>query len=138
MPTQHKNKTLATFLALTFGAIGVHRFYLRGPFDRLGILHVCCIPLVGMVYGAGHAPNVFWVLLPVLVSAIVGFLEALVIGVTPDEKWDARQNAASGRSSNTSWLVALLLVITMLVGMTVLIGTIARLSDLLNTGGAYG
>jgi uncharacterized membrane protein len=138
MPTQHKNKTLATFLALAFGAIGVHRFYLRGPFDRLGILHLCCIPLVGMVYGAGHAPNLFWVLLPVLVSAIVGFLEALVIGVTPDDKWDARHNPVSGVSSNTSWLVALLLVITMLVGMTVLIGTISRLFDLVYTGGAYG
>lgn len=138
MPTPHKNKTLATFLALAFGAIGAHRFYLRGPFDRLGILHLCCIPLTGMVYGAGHAPNIFWVLLPLLVSAIIGYIEALVIGVTPDEKWDARHNPASGRSSQTSWVVALLLVLTMLIGATVLIATIARLSDLVNTGGAYG
>ena len=138
MPTSHKNKTLATFLAFLFGAIGIHRFYLRGPLDRLGLLHVCCIPVMGIVYGAGHAPNVFWVLLPLLVSAIVGFVEALVIGVTPDEKWDARHNPGSGRTSNTSWVVALLLVATMLVGTTVLIGTIARLSDLVNTGGAYG
>jgi TM2 domain-containing membrane protein YozV len=138
MPTSHKNKTLATFLAFLVGAIGIHRFYLRGPLDRLGLLHVCCIPVMGIVYGAGHAPNVFWVLLPLLVSAIVGFVEALVIGVTPDEKWDARHNAGSGRTSNTSWVVALLLVATMLVGTTVLIGTIARLSDLVNTGGAYG
>jgi uncharacterized membrane protein len=138
MPTTHKNKTLATFLALVFGAIGVHRFYLRGAVDRLGLLHVCSVPLTGIVYGAGHAPNVFWVLLPLLVSAIVGFVEALVIGVTPDEKWDARHNAGSGRSSHTSWVVALLLVVTMLVGATTLIGTIARLSDLVNTGGAYG
>jgi uncharacterized membrane protein len=138
MPTPHKNKTLATFLAFAFGAIGVHRFYLRGPLDRLGILHVCCVPVMGMVYGIGHAPNMFWVLLPALVSAIVGFLEALVIGVTPDEKWDARHNAGSGRTSHTSWVVALLLVLTMLVGMTTLIATIARLSDLVNTGGAYG
>jgi TM2 domain-containing membrane protein YozV len=138
MPTPHKNKTFATFLALAFGAIGAHRFYLRGPLDRLGLLHLCCIPLAGMVYGAGHAPNIFWVLLPVLVSAIVGYVEALVIGVTPDEKWDARHNGASGRSSQTSWVVALLLVLTMLIGATILIATIARLSDLVNTGGAYG
>lgn len=138
MPTQHKNKSLATFLALVAGALGVHRFYLRGPLDRLGLLHLCAIPLMGMVYGAGHAPNLFWVLLPLLVSAIAGFLEALVIGVTPDEKWDARHNGASGRSSDTGWIIALLLVTTMLVGMTVLIGTISRLFDLLYTGGAYG
>ena len=138
MPTPHKNKTLAAFLALVFGAIGVHRFYLRGAFDRLGILHVCCIPVVGMVYGAGRAPNIFWVLLPVLVSAIIGFLEALIIGITPDDKWDARHNAASGRTSNTSWLVALLLVLTMLVGTITLIATMARLFDLVYSGGAYG
>jgi len=138
MPTPHKNKTLATFLALAFGAIGVHRFYLRGPYDRLGILHVCCIPVMGMVYGAGRAPNVFWVLLPLLVSAIIGYLEALLIGLTPDDKWDARHNAASSHRSDTSWIVALLLVLTMLVGTTTLIATMARLFDLVYSGGVYG
>jgi hypothetical protein len=138
MPTPHKNKTLATLLAFALGAVGAHRFYLRGPVDRLGILHVCCLPLMGMVYGIGHAPNVFWVLLPLLVSAIAGFIEALVIGVTPDEKWDAHHNPGSGRTSHTSWVVALLLVLTMLIGMTTVIGTISRLFDLLYTGGAYG
>jgi hypothetical protein len=138
MTRQHKNKTLATFLALVVGAIGVHRFYLRGAHDRLGLLHVCCLPVMGIVQGAGHAPNVFWVLLPVLVSAIVGYVEALVIGVTPDDKWDAHHNAVSGRSSHSSWVIALLLVATMLVGATVLIATIARLFDLVFTGGAYG
>jgi uncharacterized membrane protein len=138
MPTPHKNKTLATFLAFAFGAIGVHRFYLRGAHDRLGLLHVCCLPIAGMVYGAGHGPNVFWVLLPVFISAIVAYLEALVIGVTPDDKWDARHNPQSGRSSHSNWVVALLLVLTMLLGTTVLIGTISRLFDLIYTGGAYG
>lgn len=138
MPTVHKNKTLATFLALTFGFIGVHRFYLRGVHDRLGLLHVCCLPVAGIVYGAGHIPNVFWVLLPLFISAIVGYVEALVIGVTPDEKWDARHNRGSERNSQSSWVVALLLVATMLVGTTVLIGTISRLFDLVFTGGAYG
>jgi len=138
MPTPHKNKTFATFLAFAFGAIGAHRFYLRGAHDRLGLLHVCSIPLAGMVYGAAHAPNVFWVLLPLFISAVVGYVEALVIGVTPDEKWDARHNPQSGRSSRSNWMVALLLVLTMLLGATVLIGTIARLNDLLYTGGAYG
>lgn len=138
MPTPHKNKSLATFLALAAGAIGAHRFYLRGAHDRPGLLHVCCLPVAGIVYGAGHIPNVFWVLLPIFVSAIAGYVEALVIGVTPDEKWDARHNPGSGRSSHSSWVVALLLVATMLVGTTVLIGTISRLFDLLFTGGAYG
>jgi hypothetical protein len=134
----HKNKTLATALAFVLGGLGIHRFYLRGAVDRLGLLHVCSLPVAGLVYGLGHAPNPFWVLLPILVSCIAGFIEALAIGLTPDEKWDARFNPASGRQSRSNWMLAVLLVLTMLVGATVVIATISRLFDLLYTGGAYG
>jgi hypothetical protein len=138
MPTPHKNKTLATFLALVLGGLGVHRFYLKGSVDRLGLLHVCSVPVAGLVYGLGHAPNPFWVLLPVLVSYIAGFIEALVIGLTPDDKWDAAYNAGTGQRSHSTWLVVLLLVATLMVGATTLIATIARLFDLLYTGGSFG
>ena len=134
----HKNKTLATALAFLLGGLGIHRFYLRGSVDRLGLLHVCSLPAAGLVYGVGHAPNPFWVLLPILISCIAGFIEALAIGLTPDEKWDARFNPASGRPSRSNWLLAVLLVLTLLVGATVVIATISRLFDLLYTGGAYG
>jgi TM2 domain len=136
--SNHKNKTLATALAFLLGGFGVHRFYLRGGVDRLGLLHVCSVPLAGMVYGLGQAPNPFWTLLPVFISYIVGFIEALVIGVTPDEKWDAKFNASSGRQSHSNWVLAVLLVLTMLVGATAAIALLSRLFDLLYTGGAYG
>ena len=135
---QHKNKTVATALALLFGGLGVHRFYLKGSVDRLGLLHLCCLPLAGLIYGVGRGPNPFWVLLPILVSYIAGWIEALVIGLTPDSAWDARHNPGSSRASESDWVVVLLLVLTTLVGATALIGTISRLFDLLYTGGAYG
>lgn len=138
MPTPHKNKTLATLLAFVLGAVGAHRFYLRGSVDRLGLAHLCSLPIAGLVYGLLPEANAFYKLLPILVSFIAGCIEALVIGVTPDEQWDAKFNAGSGKASNSRWYQALLLVVIMLVGMTVLIGTIARLFDLLSTGGAYG
>jgi len=134
----HKNKTLATALAFLLGGVGAHRFYLHGSVDRIGLLHICSIPATGMVYGLGHAPNPFYVLLPLILSWLAGFLEALVIGLTPDERWDARYNPGSGRTSHSRWPLALLLVLTMLVGATALIAAIARLFDLLYTGGAYG
>jgi hypothetical protein len=137
MPT-HKNKTLAAALAFLLGGLGVHRFYLRGGVDRLGLLHVCSLPAAGLVYGLGHAPNPFWTLLPLLISWSVGYVEALVIGTTPDEKWDAKFNPSSGRGSRSNWMLAVLLVLSMLVGATVVIATISRLFDLLYTGGAYG
>jgi len=134
----HKNKTLATALAFVLGGLGAHRFYLKGSVDRIGLLHLCSVPAAGLVYGLGRAPNPYYVLLPLIVSWLAGFLEALVIGLTPDEQWDARHNAGSGRHSQSRWPLALLLVATMLVGATVLIAAIARLFDLLYTGGAYG
>jgi TM2 domain-containing membrane protein YozV len=134
----HKNKTLATALALLLGGLGAHRFYLRGSVDRLGLLHVCSLPIAGLVYGLGHAPNPFWTLLPIFISFIVGFIEALAIGLTPDEKWDAGFNPTSGRKTQSHWVLAVLLVLTMLVGATAVIATLSRLFDLLYTGGAYG
>ena len=138
MSTPHKNKSFATFLALAFGFVGAHRFYLRGSVDKLGLLHVCCLPIAGLVYGLAPHADWFYKILPLLVSAVAGFIEALVIGTTPDDKFDAAFNPASGRKSDSSWIVALLLVATLMVGATVLIGTMSRLFDLLYTGGAYG
>ncbi|MBD8628214.1 NINE protein [Oxalobacteraceae sp. CFBP 13708] len=137
MAAAHKNKTVATLLALLLGGFGIHRFYLKPGADRIGLLHLCCLPVTGILYGAVK-PHPFYIVLPLLVSYIVGFVEALVIGLTPDEKWDAQYNAHSGRQSRSNWVLVLLLVITMLVATTVLIGTIARLSDVMYTGGAYG
>jgi hypothetical protein len=136
--TQHKNKTIATALAFLLGFVGVHRFYLKGSVDRLGLLHVCSLPLAGIIYGVGRGPNPFWVLLPILVSTVAAHIEALVIGLTPDEKWDAVRNAGAGRASQSNWMLVLLLVLTTLVGATILIATISRLFDLLFTGGAFG
>ena len=138
MPTPHKNKTVATLLALLLGAVGAHRFYLKGSLDRLGLLHVACLPVAGMVYGLAPGANWFYKLLPLLVSAIAGCLEALVLGLLADDKWDHTYNRDSGRRSQSHWPLALLLVATMMFGATMTIATISRLFDLLYTGGAYG
>ncbi|MGI4721034.1 MAG: NINE protein [Janthinobacterium lividum] len=137
MAVAHKNKTLATLLALVLGGIGVHRFYLKGGADRLGLLHLCALPLTGILWGA-IKPHPFYVLLPLLLSYIAGFVEGLVIGLTPDEAWDAQVNKGSGRTSRSNWMLPLLLVLILGIGAIVLIGTIARVFDLLYTGGAYG
>jgi TM2 domain-containing membrane protein YozV len=134
----HKNKTLTTALALSLGTLGAHRFYLHGGMDRLGLLHISSLPIAGLIFSNAHGINTFYALLPLLVSGIAGCIEALVIGLTPDEHWDARFNAAAGTRSQSNWILALLLVATLLVGATALIATISRLFDLMYTGGAYG
>lgn len=138
MSKQHKNKTFATFLALILGGIGAHRFYLRGSLDKVGLLHLCSLPIAGLVIGLAPETNAFFKVLPLVISYIAGFIEALVLGLTPDEKFDAAYNAASGKASASRWILAVLLVTTMMTAAVVTIGMIARLFDLLYTGGAYG
>lgn len=138
MATTHKNKTFATFLALALGGVGAHRFYLRGPFDKLGLLHAASVPMSGMIIGLAPDAHGFFQVLPVLLSYVAGFLEALIIGLTPDDKFDAAFNAGSGKTSESKWILAVLLVTTMLVGTTTMIATMSRLFDLLYTGGSFG
>lgn len=134
----HKNKTLTTALALTLGTLGAHRFYLHGAVDRIGLLHVSSLPIAGLIFSNAHGIHSFYALLPLLISGIAACIEALVIGLTPDEQWDARFNGGSTTRSRSHWILAVLLITTLLVGTTVLIATMSRLFDLLYTGGAYG
>ena len=138
MSTSHKNKTFATLLAAVLGVVGVHRFYMGRATDRLGLLHVASLPMAGLIVGLAPGANWFYKILPLLVSALMAIIEALVIGLTPDEKWDAAMNPASGQRSASNWPLALLLVATTMAGATLAIAVLARLFDLLYTGGAYG
>lgn len=134
----HKNKTIAAFVAAVFGAIGAHRFYLHGKKDVAGWAHVIATPMALAVAISWPAHSVFFLCLPIIISALFGSLAALVIGLTSDEKWDAIHNSHSGESSNSGWPLAVLLVFTFGAGAIGLIAVIARGFDLLFTGGAYG
>lgn len=138
MPVLHKNKAFATFLAATLGFAGVHRLYLYGLRDRWLWLHAASLPAAGALLAAAPGLNWFYPLLPLLVSALAGVLEAFVIGLLADEKWDAKHNGGSGKTSSSGGWLALTLVVTVGAGAVLLIGTISRLFDLLYTGGAYG
>jgi TM2 domain-containing membrane protein YozV len=138
MSVLHKNKAFATFLAATLGFAGMHRLYLHGPRDRWLWLHASSLLLAALLLAVAPGLNWFYMLLPVLVSALAGVIEAFTIGLLADEKWDAKHNAGSGKTSSSGGWLALTLVATVGAGAVLLIGTISRLFDLLYTGGAYG
>lgn len=133
----HKNKTFATFLAFIIGGLGAHRFYLFGKKDRWGWAHLATLPLslLFLYLKPGH---LLFLAGPLVLSALLGFVEALAIGVTADERWDHTHNPSSGRRSASGWPLAVLLVLTLGTGAVALIAAIARTFDLMFTGGAYG
>lgn len=134
----HKNKAFTTLLAFLFGTLGLHRFYLHGGKDRWGWLHLAALPASLALRLAFPGADWFYQILPLILSGLAGFLEALVLGLMPDEKWDAHYNRISRQQSDTGWPLAVVLVATLMLGAGVLIATMARLFDLLYTGGAYG
>ncbi len=130
MTKTFKSKTRAATLALLFGVVGAHRFYLRGWRDVLGWLH---LPLFAAgVWGVarfvdfGENDVIAEIALPLL-GLIVGvaLFQALLIGLTSDARWDARWNVGSGRYSSSGWGAVLVVVFALLIGTAALMGALA-------------
>ncbi len=135
---RHKNKSIAALLAALGGGIGLHRFYLAGKHDKWAWLHAASLPVSLLVYGCFRDNQPFFSFAPLILSVLVGFLACLVIGTTPDDKWDAKYNPQSTRQTQTGWPIAMILVLTLAIGAGALIAVLARTMDLLLTGGLYG
>lgn len=128
-----KNKTLAAWLAFVGGPFGLHRFYLHGLGDTLGWL--LPIPTALGLYGIERArmygldDGLSWALVPLLGFTIAGCaLTAIVYGLTTPEKWNARFNAsapADAAPGRTGWITIGAVVISLLIGSTVLMASIA-------------
>lgn len=138
MQKKHKNKALTSFLASTLGSVGAHRFYLAGIGDKWGWLHLTSLPLSLILSQHFFNLPLLVTMSPLVLSFLASILEALVLGLIADEKWDAKYNPDSGQQSDTSWPLALSLVLTVGIGAMALIAVLARSFDLFYTGGAYG
>ncbi len=124
-----KSKTLATWAALLGGPLGAHRFYLHGLADPLG--WALWVPTGAGVYGLhraltlGQDDQLAWLLVPVLGFTVAGtMLRAILYGLTPDERWQARHAGAQGLAPS-GWPVVIGIVIALMLGATVLMATIA-------------
>jgi hypothetical protein len=125
----YRSKTLATWLALLAGAFGAHRFYLHGPRDAWAWLHPW--PTLAGLYGIqrvqalGQDDPLSWLLLPLLGLMIAqACLFAILYGLTPDERWNARRNPGSPVRA-TGWGPVLGVIAALMVGATALMATIA-------------
>ncbi|MFM1856410.1 MAG: hypothetical protein RLZ83_1719 [Pseudomonadota bacterium] len=127
--TPYRSKTLATWLSIFGGAFGLHRFYLRGLGDVPAWLHI--VPTSLGLFGVqrletfGQDDPLVWVLLPVLGLMISqGMAHAVVYGLTPDERWDARHNP-QWPTVSTAWGPVLGVILALMLGAGVLMSSIA-------------
>ena len=127
--TRYRSKTLATWLALLLGGFGLHRLYLHGFNDRWAWLHP--LPMVAGLYGLhrarelGQDDRLAWVLLPIGgIMLAQAALCAIVYGLTPDARWDARHNPGL-QGHQTAWGPVLGAIAGLMIGATALLSTIA-------------
>ena len=126
---RYRSKTFVTWLALIGGSLGLHRLYLYGPRDLWAWLHP--LPTALGLYGLmrmddlGQDDHLAWLLIPVLGLMISqAMLCAIVYGLTPDERWNARFNP-TGPQHRMGWGTVIGVVIALVVGGGVLMATLA-------------
>jgi hypothetical protein len=128
---RNRSKTLATWLAVVGGSLGLHRFYLHGAKDVWAWLHPwpTLLGLAGVIRmrGLGQDDHAAWLLIPVLgVMLSIGMLSAIVIGLTPDERWAARFHPDhTSPVSASGWGAVIGVIVALMIGGGVLMGTLA-------------
>ena len=128
-----KNKTLVCWLGVIAGPMGAARFYMFGWRDTVGWSQVL-LSVLG-IYGFERAQSfglddpLSWWLAPLLgISIAISAIHTLYWGLLSQTGWNQRYNpgadteASSGR---TNWLTVGALVLSMMMGATALISSLA-------------
>ena len=111
-----RNKTIAAWLAVLLGSLGVHRFYLRGLGDWIGWVFPLPTALgwwgVDRVLTYGQDDKLSWILIP----------------LSDKDKWNHQYNTdldPEHASGGTNWLGMGALILAMLIGAISLMGSLA-------------
>lgn len=133
MNSPFRRKSVAALLAFVLGAFGAHRLYLGRPRWWLPLaVTALMLPLLIGVRNWYQTPAFFVLMVPV----VAGFIEALVLALMADEKFDARFNASAQRRNGSGWDAVLVAIATLLVGTTILMTAIVLLFQTIFEGGA--
>ncbi|MEY3992796.1 MAG: hypothetical protein RIS04_1559 [Pseudomonadota bacterium] len=127
-----KSKTLSTWLTFFGGPLGLHRFYLHGLGDWLGWLMPVPTALglygISRVQAFGLDDMMSWWLIPLLGFNIAACaLNAIVYGLMPTEKWNARFNpehSVEHPAGQTSWLTIGGVAVSLLIGTAILMSSL--------------
>ena len=124
-----RSKTTAAWLALLGGSLGLHRFYLFGAADVWAWLHSVPTLLGGYGYWRlnqlGTDDRLGAWLVPMLgVMLAATMLAAILIGLTPDERWNARFGAGEA-PRRSGGLVIFAVCLALGLGATAAMSTLA-------------
>lgn len=121
-----RTKALAALLASTGGAFGLHGLYLGRSTWWLPL--AVTMPALALLVGVRNwyqTPAFFVLMIPV----VAGFIEALVLALMADERFDARFNPGCARRNRSGWDAVLVAIGTLLIGAIALMATIALLTQ---------
>ena len=117
-----RHKAIAGLLALALGWAGAHWWY-------LGRRHGWMLLLFSLLMIGTAMRAEFWYRSPAfflfLVPTVASHIEAIVLCLMSDTRFDTRYNAGSPRRSHTGWTPVLVAIATLLVGVTLMISGIA-------------
>jgi hypothetical protein len=122
-----KFKGIAAWLALLLGSLGAHRMYLFGYGDRWAWLHPLPTLLALVALRSIEnidSPQLTWALPLFGLMLAWGCLNAILIGLTADEPWNARHNPAEP-APPSRWAPVLAAVAGLLLGGAALMASIA-------------
>jgi hypothetical protein len=119
-----RHKALAALLASLGGALGLNRLYLGQKLWWLPLaITTLTVPLLIGVRNWYQSPAFFVMMIPVT----AGLIQALVIALMPDDRFDAAYNAGSSRKNQSGWDAVLVAIATLAGGAIALMATLALL-----------
>lgn len=121
-PARFRSRLVAGLLAFLVGFSGAHRRYLGAWWWPLYPL--VALPAIGLALRAEpwYRHPGFFVAALVVVAAM---FEAILFGITPNERWDARHNAGVERRSSGGWSNVFVAIAALMIGAVLLMAVLA-------------
>lgn len=121
-PGFHRNKVAVVWLASLLGMFSVHWWYLGRRYAWCMTLFAVVMLILAQFYPVWWDSPPFLIL---LVPVSAGMIEALVLALMSDEKFDARYNPGSSQRTETGWDAVIVAIVTTFLGGTVILFGIA-------------
>jgi len=121
-PARFRSKVEVGLLALFLGWMGAHWWYLGRRRAWLVTLASCLLLVLAQFFDVWWENPAFFLL---LIPAADGYIEAAVLNLLGDEKFDARYNPGQERRSRSGWSEVLVASFSLLIGTIVILSGIA-------------